>query len=208
MTAKKPSIASPETTKDEAGRRVITDAKVIRAMAHPVRLALLDAMRTEGEITATQAAQLLDDSPGNMSWHLQTLAKYGFIEEVEGAKGRSRPWRLASANNRFTTAEGDESARAAGQVLQMTVFERSHEQMREWWAGQGNFSTEWRKAAFMTDSITYLTAHELEELSEQFLALISKFNDRIEKAARPADAIPVHLNLHGHPLVTQGTPKT
>ncbi|HEX3801511.1 MAG TPA: helix-turn-helix domain-containing protein [Solirubrobacteraceae bacterium] len=42
-----------------------------------MRLALLDAIRRYGEITATRAAELLSESPGNMSWHLQTLAKYG-----------------------------------------------------------------------------------------------------------------------------------
>ena len=64
--------------------REITDPKAMRALAHPVRLAILDAMRNEGELTATRAADLLNQSPGNMSWHLQTLAKYGFIVEAEG----------------------------------------------------------------------------------------------------------------------------
>ena len=61
----------------------------MRALAHPLRLAILDAMRNEGELTATRAAELLHQSPGNMSWHLQTLAKYGFIVQADGAKGRS-----------------------------------------------------------------------------------------------------------------------
>ena len=75
--------------------REITDPKAMRALAHPVRLAILDAMRSEGELTATRATEVLDQSPGNMSWHLQILAKYGFIVEAEGAKGRSRPWKIA-----------------------------------------------------------------------------------------------------------------
>jgi hypothetical protein len=33
---------------------------------------------------------MLDESPGNMSWHLQTLAKYGYVEEAGGGKGYSR----------------------------------------------------------------------------------------------------------------------
>ena len=77
-------------------RQVITDARAMRALAHPLRVALLEAMRREREITATRAAELLDENPGNMSWHLQTLAKYGFVEETGKGRGRSRPWRLAS----------------------------------------------------------------------------------------------------------------
>ena len=80
--------------------REINDPKAMRALAHPVRLAILDAMRNEGELTATRAADLLDQSPGNMSWHLQMLAKYGFIVEAEGAKGRRRPGRSLPAPTR------------------------------------------------------------------------------------------------------------
>jgi DNA-binding transcriptional ArsR family regulator len=181
--------------------RVISDAKAMRAMAHPVRLALLEAIRTEGEITASQAAELLDDSPGNMSWHLQTLAKYGFIEEAGGGKGRSRPWRIASVTNRFKSADDDMSARAAGQALQMTIFERSYELMREWWAQEQGFDPEWRRTAFMTDSISYLTAEEMAELGEQITELTVKFNNRTDKDDRPEGAMPVHINAHAHPLV-------
>ena len=205
MPAKQPD-PSPDLVegKDAQGRRVITDAKAMRAMAHPTRLALLDLLRTEGEITATQAAELLDDSPGNMSWHLQTLAKYGFIEEAEGAKGRSRPWKIASLTNRFRASQDDPTSLAAGQTLQMTVFERSYELMHEWWSHQQSFGPEWRDAAFMTDSISYVTHEEMAELGEEIAALVTQFNDRVDKSVRPEGAMPVHFNAHAHPLVPKG----
>src|ERR1700761_5397400 len=81
--------------------REITDARTMRALAHPTRLALLNLLGREGELTASRAAELLDDSPGNMSWHLQTLAKYGFVEETGEGKGRSRPWRVISHTHHF-----------------------------------------------------------------------------------------------------------
>src|ERR1700749_2310784 len=87
--------------------REITDARTMRALAHPTRLALLELLGREGELTAARAAELLDDSPGNMSWHLQTLAKYGFVEETGEGKGRSRPWRLASEGQSFETGVAD-----------------------------------------------------------------------------------------------------
>ena len=207
MPAKKPdpSANTPADDEDPAGRRVITDAKAMRAMAHPVRLALLELIRTEGEITASQAAELLDDSPGNMSWHLQTLAKYGFIEEAEGAKGRSRPWKLASVTNRFRAAPDDPTSLAAGQALQMTVFERSYELMREWWSHEQSFDPKWRDAAFMTDSISYVTPEEMTEIGEQLAEMLTQFNDRADKSLRPEGAIAVHFNAHAHPLVPKGS---
>jgi len=202
MPAKKPD-PSPALVdgKDAKGRRVITDAKAMRAMAHPTRLALLELIRSEGEITATRAAELLDDSPGNMSWHLQTLGKYGFIEEAEGAKGRSRPWKIASLTNRFRSSQDDPSSLAAGQALQMTVVERNYELMREWWSHQQSFAREWRDAAFMTDSISYVTPEEMAELGEQLTELLTKFNERLDESLRPEGAIAVHFNAQAHPLV-------
>ena len=95
---------------DPAKGRLISDPRTMRALAHPVRLALLETIGREGELTATRAAEMLDESPGNMSWHLQTLAKYGYVEETGGGKGRSRPWRIASVSNRFRTAAEDPEA--------------------------------------------------------------------------------------------------
>ena len=36
-----------------------------------------------------------------MSWHLQTLAKYGYVEEADGGVGRRRPWRLVSVGTSY-----------------------------------------------------------------------------------------------------------
>ena len=73
----------------------LTDPRMIRAIAHPVRMALIEAMeQTESRtITATQASELLGESPANCAFHLRTLAKYGFVEEAGGGRGRERPWR-------------------------------------------------------------------------------------------------------------------
>jgi hypothetical protein len=40
--------------------------------------------------------QRIGETPNNCSFHLRQLARYGFVEEAGGGKGRARPWRLAS----------------------------------------------------------------------------------------------------------------
>src|ERR1700761_7723003 len=107
--------------------REITDARTMRALAHPTRLALIDLLGREGELTASRAAELLAESPGNMSWHLQTLAKYGFVEEAGSGKGRSRPWRISSVRNRFITPPDDPEATAAGDALVQLFVDRAVE---------------------------------------------------------------------------------
>jgi DNA-binding transcriptional ArsR family regulator len=196
-----PAAASNEPAGEpQPTRQLITDARTMRALAHPVRVALLEAIRRDGEITATRAAELLDESPGNMSWHLQTLAKYGFVEETGEGRGRSRPWRLASESHAFDTGMADPGVAAASEALERTLVERSYDQLREWWSRRLSYPTEWRSAAFMSNSVTYLTAAELAEITDEINAIYTRYWDRSAKEKRPADALPVHLSAHGHPL--------
>jgi predicted ArsR family transcriptional regulator len=179
---------------------MVTDARAMRALAHPLRVALLEAIGRDGEITATRAAELLGESPGNMSWHLQTLAKYGFVEETGEGRGRSRPWRTTNAARRFDTAMPDAETAAAGEALERTFLERTFNQMTQWWSRRLTYPLKWRRAAFMSENITYLTAEELAEITEEIVALYDRYMDREDKKKRPAGALPVHLYAHGHPL--------
>jgi hypothetical protein len=60
----------------------------VRALAHPLRLELLDLLRFEGPATATLMARRVGES----SYHLRQLARYGYIEETPCQGGRER-WR-------------------------------------------------------------------------------------------------------------------
>jgi DNA-binding transcriptional ArsR family regulator len=182
------------------GRQVITDARAMRALAHPLRVAVLEAMRRDGEITATRAAELLDESPGNMSWHLQTLAKYGFVEETREGRGRSRPWRLVRESTSFDSSMADPEVAAAGEALERTFVERTYDQLREWWSRRLTYPVKWRRAAFMSNSVAYLTAAELAAIMDEINAIYTRYTDRAAKEKRPAGALPVRLYAHGHPL--------
>jgi DNA-binding transcriptional ArsR family regulator len=213
MTAKRPALpkkvtAAPEDVSGDGAKpktspvgRVITDPRTMRALAHPVRIALLEALGREGELTASRAAEMLDESPGNMSWHLQTLAKYGYIEEAGSGKGRSRPWRIASISNRFRTATEDPEIEAAGEALESTFANRAYLQLREWWARRPSYPYAWREAAFTNDSLGYLTAEEMAEIGAEIVELFGRYRGRVlDKTLRPAEARPVKLVAFGHPL--------
>jgi DNA-binding transcriptional ArsR family regulator len=189
---------------NEAGpseRRSITDARTMRALAHPMRMALLELLTREGELTATRAAELLGESPGNMSWHLQTLAKYGFVEEAEGARGRSRPWRaktsVLSVDPEGTTGE----LAAAEEALESIVSGRSYDKLRDWWATRGQYPAQWRRAAFSYHTFRYLTPEEMSQLSDEINEVLARFGERTrDRSARPPGAQPVQLIAYGHPI--------
>jgi DNA-binding transcriptional ArsR family regulator len=189
------------TADEPVTRRVVSDARTMRALAHPVRLALLEAIGREGELTATRAGEMLDESPGNMSWHLQMLARYGYIEETGGGKGRSRPWRIASVSNRFQTSAEDPEANAAGEALESIAADKAYSRLRTWFTRRASYPHKWSDAAFMADSIAYLTAEELSEIGDEIADLFGRYQDRIlNKELRPADAEPVKLTAFAHPI--------
>ena len=130
LPAKK-SVDRRQVVRNEQPRQ-LTDPRVVRALAHPVRLALLEALVREGPLTATEAAELLSDSPGNMSWHLQTLAKYGYVEEAEGGVGRRRPWRRVAIGTMYDETAGDPELAMAAAALGLLGHERALERFRLW----------------------------------------------------------------------------
>lgn len=190
-------------TGEQSGRpepRQITDAQTMRALAHPIRLELLALIRRDGDITATRAADALGESPGNMSWHLQTLAKYGFVEESGKGKGRARPWRLVADSNRFRADTDDPVASAAGEALVSQLLARAVEKQHEWLTQRATYPSEWRDSAFLIDSFAYVTAEEMAQMGEEIGEIFHRHSDRARGRDRPADARPVQLTAFGHPL--------
>ncbi|NKX52069.1 winged helix-turn-helix transcriptional regulator, partial [Arthrobacter deserti] len=66
----------------QAGDRVnISDARAIRALAHAVRLKVIEELfGTQQPATATELAQRHGLTPSAMSYHLRALEKWGFVK--------------------------------------------------------------------------------------------------------------------------------
>lgn len=92
MSVPRPDNLEPQKSVQES--LVIRDPERIRALAHPLRLRLLEYLATVDSATTTQCAQALDQSVPNCSFHLKTLHKYGYIEPAP-QRGREKPWRTA-----------------------------------------------------------------------------------------------------------------
>jgi DNA-binding transcriptional ArsR family regulator len=193
-------VAPGAVVRDEQPRQ-LTDPRVIRALAHPVRIALLDALLRDGPLTATEAAELLADSPGNMSWHLQTLAKYGYVEEAEGGVGRRRPWRLVAMGHSYEDNPEDPELTVAATVLTELGYERVFERLRQWLSDRGGYSPEWQHSWFAADGLNYLLPDELEQLGSEIRTLLERYRDRTAHPdRRPAGSEPVRLVAFGHPI--------
>jgi DNA-binding transcriptional ArsR family regulator len=181
--------------------RKLTDPRVIRALAHPVRIALLEALVREGPLTATEAAELLADSPGNMSWHLQTLAKYGYVEEAEGGVGRRRPWRLVSMGTSYDEDPDDTELSVAATGLTKLGNERAFNRLDRWMNERGGYPRDWQHAWFSANNISYLMPDELRQLGDDILEVILRYRDRtVHPELRPEGSLPVSILAYGFPI--------
>lgn len=156
----------------------LTDPRALRAYAHPIRLALVGALRREGPLTATRAGQLLGESPASCSFHLRQLAKYGLVEEVGGTKGRERPWRATAQYTRLPRVSGTRQQAEASHMLYRVLVERYFDQVVRWLNRRGAEPRAWQNAAQFGDEILYLTAKELARLRHQIDALLKPYRPR------------------------------
>jgi hypothetical protein len=177
----------------------------MRALAHPLRLTLLELVGREGSLTSARAAELTGESTGSCSFHLRQLAKYGFLEPVETTGGRARPWRLAATDVRWSEAEADSEAQAAASELSALLLERDLAELDAYLAGRTAFSAEWRRAATATHGVLYLTAPELEQLGRDLIALRERYLPRLlDPSLRPAEARAVRMLAVAFPLAGDG----
>lgn len=80
-------------------RRKLSDPRVLRAIAHPVRTRILEELSATGPVRAADVARDLGIPANLASFHLRQLAKYGLVEEApeEARDRRDRVWRSTSA---------------------------------------------------------------------------------------------------------------
>jgi predicted ArsR family transcriptional regulator len=171
-------------------------------MTHPVRLALLEVLNLHPALTATEAGELIGESPTTCSFHLRQLAKYGFVEEAGDAPGRRRPWRLATHSVSFSSAGGDPEMGAASTALEGLLVQRWLERFTQWQRTRSHYPPEWQAVAAVGEFLLHLTPAELHQIENEFLAILEPYRGRNADASRrPADSRPVEIVTFGYPFV-------
>jgi len=196
------TAGTPETAPARSVTRV-TDPRALRALAHPLRMALVGLLRMQGPLTATQAGVLLGESSGSTSFHLRSLAKYGLVEEAPGGQGRERPWRATTMFTHWGDDEAGRPAGAAADLLSAVVAQHYFDDVRRWLAARADEPAEWRAAAHFGDTELWLTADELSALDDEVRALTDRFLARTtEPGLRPPGSRPVTFLHMAFPLMS------
>lgn len=186
--------------------RQVTDAQTMRALAHPVRISLMEALSLHGPMTATEVGDLIGESATTCSFHLRQLSKYGFVEEAGGGKGRSRPWKMSSIGMRMSATHDDPETVLAAGALSGMFRDRQLKRYQTWRETRPAYPPEWQDAAGDSEYVTYMTAAELRELNDELSdLLLSRFQERLtDPAQRPAGALPVEMLFMSYPITAPG----
>jgi DNA-binding transcriptional ArsR family regulator len=167
-------------------QRRVTSANEMRALAHPVRMDLLELLAVRGPHTASEAAAILDQTPANVSWHLRKLAEHGFVRQAADGPGRRRPWKMVAESLTWGDDAADPAAVAA---LSDLAIEREVQRLRAALASSPGESRQWQLATQVHQNSLWLTADEAAELGAALSDLLHAYSDRAhDPASRPPGA--------------------
>lgn len=187
----------------EPKRQTISDPVVMRALAHPARLAILEHLTGGGgPITATEAAQLVGLSPSATSYHLRELAKVGMIEDAPGrGDGRERVWQSPHKGLSFKTGQdAPPESRAAERALVDLFMAREQERLEAWFDRSQDEPTEWFEAAFLAESILLVTAEELGQLLNKVTEVLEPYKRSVRQENPPEGVRKVSFQMRGVPI--------
>lgn len=193
--------------------RRLSDVRELTALAHPVRMGIIEQLSLDSPLTATQLAERLDESPANCSWHLRKLAEHGVVEEAEGGRGRRRPWRMTEVGLQWDAQSEDpeerRAARALTQAMMSRVLARFHDGHERLETDGGPDGVRWRAASGGTETMAWLTADELAELNGEVMGLLRRYEARLVDAQqRPSGSRLCELVSWGLPVHVPGQEPT
>jgi DNA-binding transcriptional ArsR family regulator len=158
-----------------ANRTPITDPGVMRALAHPVRLDLLEHLSSHPDgATATECARVVGLSPSATSYHLRAMAKVGLIHEgTSRGDGRERVWQSASVGGFELQSEEVTPEQVA---LIEASLARGNEKIRRYLERAAREPSTWSdEMSRLSDIAVHVTREELQALLDGIDALIEPY---------------------------------
>lgn len=165
--------------------RPLTSTAELRALAHPLRLAILEALGVHGEpMTATEIAEVVDESPSNCSWHLRKLAEHGFVEETPG-HGRKRPWQITTIGSTWDGDPASETGVAAAELGRILI----DREVARFWSNRSREDEHAAMSGGYSQHAAWLTPSEWAEIQSKVFDLMEGYRHRLaDLSARPDDA--------------------
>lgn len=161
---------------DTTRQHVKAERAALRALAHPLRLQILDVLRRGGPGRVTELAETLGESAANTSYHLNQLHQHGYIQPRPdlAANGRERWWQASeeirwSSTQSGPDSEGPEPALVRMQAAQLMQFVAER---------RSRWSQTWQESSTIGSYQLSLTAEELASFHAEFLELFKRYHSQ------------------------------
>jgi DNA-binding transcriptional ArsR family regulator len=159
----------------------ISDPRSIRALAHPLRLDLLQLLGAGGPATAAQCGRILGVSQASCSFHLRQLAKYGLVTDAgPGPDRRERRWQVLDSRLTVRVAPGGDQA--VRRDIDRLVVEREMQAILDYSQRPDEASPQWRHKAGIVTGMVVLSPQEAADLKEQWIALLAPYVARARRS--------------------------
>jgi hypothetical protein len=133
-------------------------------------------------------------SPSACSYHLRTLARYGFVAEdrSSSADGRERPWRAKVIGLNVPSGAGSAALRDAGRLLSASVQASAEELLDSYRDREAEYPVAWQEALGTNYDVLHVTPEELGDLRQRLIDLFGEYR-RLPRGERPPGARRVHV---------------
>ncbi|WIX76139.1 helix-turn-helix domain-containing protein [Amycolatopsis carbonis] len=175
-------------------RKRVDDAELLRALAHPLRSALLHHLMAVGPRTASECAEAVGSTASNCSWHLRRLAQHGLVERADATDGRERPWRALQVGLDLGDLGDDPALNRAQLAVVGTQLAEEQDLTRRFLDSLETLDPAWRAVGGFSSYTLQVTPAELDRLLQAVDGLVRPYVGAIREDA-PEGALPVHVGL-------------
>jgi DNA-binding transcriptional ArsR family regulator len=191
------------TTAGSGERRVVTDVRALRALAHPQRLAILRLLMAGRPRTATECAVVVPASASACSYHLRELERFGFVERLQSATpsdGRARWWKASALGFSLggPLSDDDLVGRAALTALHRADQAENDRLLQSFIERIDDLPADWQDAAEFAGYELEVTAAELGELTSAVDAVLRPYRAGA-RSTNPSETRPVHVVFQAFP---------
>lgn len=188
-------------------RTLEVNAPALKALAHPLRLRILQVLTLRKKVSVTSLAKELGETTGATSYHLRQLARHGYVVETDSDDERHEPrtagrrqqlWEMAVDRvhmSGFDFLTNEATREAAGFVLREIQSDRNR-RMANWYATASQWSEGWQRASSDADGFLELNQKQTRALADEFAALFEKY--RAMKPGRGARMVDVQYAVFPH----------
>lgn len=159
------------------GQNYVSNPRAVRALAHPGRLLIMRRLNSAGPSTASECARVAGMSPSAASYHLNQLARYGFVREAPSrGDRRERVWEALVPGFSITTAgASDQEALVVEAETARSFLETSRITSERWMERYPHEPAEWRDATNFGMKVLRADPETMRDLFRQMSALLEPY---------------------------------